>query len=215
MEMMSIEKVKNKISHLLNVTVENGATENEAYMAMLKARELMAKYDISIAETSITEKDEIIESSTETSNDVWKESLAGLVANNFGCKVFKACNRIVFYGYERHADTANEVFKFLYTFGRKRASEICKTYKQHGRSVKGIKNQFYIGFLHGIKSAFDEQTRTLAIIVPDEVETAYKSRSKDFESSRTVIRYRKNSDVYDSGYSSGREATARKQLNAN
>ena len=41
-----IEKVMKLINKLLAVTVENGATENEAIEAALKVQKLMAKYDI-------------------------------------------------------------------------------------------------------------------------------------------------------------------------
>ena len=44
---MENEKIMNKIMALLNKTVENGATEQEAIAAGLMAQRLMKKYKIS------------------------------------------------------------------------------------------------------------------------------------------------------------------------
>ena len=49
------EKIINKISALMNMTVENGATVNEALVAATKAQELIAKYHVSVFD-SATEK---------------------------------------------------------------------------------------------------------------------------------------------------------------
>lgn len=45
-----MEKIIAKIRKLLNMTQENGASENEAIMAALKAQKLMAEYNINIAD---------------------------------------------------------------------------------------------------------------------------------------------------------------------
>lgn len=210
----NMEKIQKKITYLLNITVENGATENEALMAMLKARELMAKYDMYVSETSTTAEDFLTEGKCNTSNDIWRTSLAGIISKNFCCKVYTSGNNVVFYGFKRHCETACKVFNFLYEFGRKRASETVKELKSRGYAVTGIKNQFYLGFLQGVKSALDEQSRTLVVVTPTEVETSYAElcENKGLVRKKVAISYRKNTEAYDSGYSSGRQATARKQI---
>ena len=45
--------VKQRIAKLLNMTLDNGASENEAMMAADKAAELMAFYDIEASELSV------------------------------------------------------------------------------------------------------------------------------------------------------------------
>jgi uncharacterized protein DUF2786 len=47
------EKVKERVAKLLNMTVDNGASENEAMTAAKRAAELMAHYDIEASELSL------------------------------------------------------------------------------------------------------------------------------------------------------------------
>jgi hypothetical protein len=47
------DKIKERVAKLLNVTVDRGASENEAMAAAEKAAELMAFYDIEASELSV------------------------------------------------------------------------------------------------------------------------------------------------------------------
>jgi hypothetical protein len=47
------DRVKQRLAKLLNMTLDNGASENEAMMAADKAAELMAFYDIEASELSV------------------------------------------------------------------------------------------------------------------------------------------------------------------
>lgn len=47
------ETIASRIEALLNKTVENGATEEEAFAAMEKASELMAKYQMNMTEVQL------------------------------------------------------------------------------------------------------------------------------------------------------------------
>jgi len=47
------EKVKQRVAKLLNVTLDRGASENEALLAAEKAEELMVHYDIQLSELSL------------------------------------------------------------------------------------------------------------------------------------------------------------------
>ena len=47
------EKVKERVAKLLNVTLDRGASENEALLAAEKAEELMVHYDIQLTELSL------------------------------------------------------------------------------------------------------------------------------------------------------------------
>jgi hypothetical protein len=47
------EKVKERVAKLLNVTLDRGASENEALLAAEKAEELMVHYDIQLSELSL------------------------------------------------------------------------------------------------------------------------------------------------------------------
>ena len=206
-----MEKVMELINKLLAVTVENGATENEAIEAALKAQKLMAKYDIELNEINAN-KESIVETHIKTSNDVWRVDLAIIIANNFCCKVFGSGKNIVFYGYKRHCEVASAVFTHIYEFGRAKAKKVYKAYKDCGYDPKGIKNQFYIGFLHGVKSALDAQSRQLAIITPTEVQEGYNEIMKTAIHKTRTIHYRDNNDVYAKGYKAGIDAASPKNI---
>jgi Protein of unknown function (DUF2786) len=47
------QKVKQRVAKLLNVTLDRGASENEALLAAEKAEELMVHYDIQLSELSM------------------------------------------------------------------------------------------------------------------------------------------------------------------
>ena len=57
-----MEKIIAKIRKLLEMTQENGASENEAMVAALKAQKLMAEYNLNIADiTTENEHTTIVE----------------------------------------------------------------------------------------------------------------------------------------------------------
>ena len=47
------DRIKERVAKLLNLTLDKGASENEAMMAAEKAAELMAFYDIEASEISV------------------------------------------------------------------------------------------------------------------------------------------------------------------
>ena len=47
------DRIKERVAKLLNLTLDKGASENEAMMAAEKAAELMAFYDIEASELSV------------------------------------------------------------------------------------------------------------------------------------------------------------------
>lgn len=205
-----LEKVHALINKLLSVTEDNGATEAEAVSAALKVQKILAKYDMELSDLGETTED-IIESTVKTSNDKWRIQLALIVAENFCTKVWLRGKNIIFYGYKRHTDIATEVYTNLYNFGRKRATEVFKEFRENGYNVQGIKNQFYIGYLNGIKSALDVQCRTLAIVTPTEVEEAYK-QIKFNKRTNATFSYKPDYRAYDRGYNAGREAASRREI---
>lgn len=221
-----LEKVKELISKLLNVTTENGATENEVISATLKVQQILAKYDMELSDIQTEDAEEIIMDEIELPNTLWQRGLAQIIANNFCVesftqirrkyiigKGFKKTYHIVFYGYKRHCDVAREVFKSLYSYGNKRAKEVFKEYRDNGYNVKGIKNQFYLGFCSGVKSALDVQSRALMIITPPEVKESYKEYTTQHQmKASSKLNYRRDDELYARGISAGREAASRKEI---
>ena len=115
------EKIIEKIRKLLEMTQENGASENEAMVAALRAQELMAKYNIDLIDVQgvHTLEEEICDimidmTEYEHVSTKWSIRLAGIIAGNFRCKVYTiGKSAVVFYGFKTDAKIASDVFKIL------------------------------------------------------------------------------------------------------
>lgn len=86
------EKIVEKIKKLLNLTQAQGATENEAAMAIAMAQKLALSHGLNLQEISIQEKTEQVIGETETistTNKVeWKEGLICALVHANGCFCF-------------------------------------------------------------------------------------------------------------------------------
>lgn len=210
------EEILKKIDKLLALA-GNNPNENEAISAALKAQELMAKYNIELADVQGAESGRKIKKEIYTPKksshyvSKWKYSLSQIIAKNFCCKTYSlGRDAIVFYGYEKDAKIANQVFGFLFETGNKLADRYYRKCKKEGRETKGILNTYLTGFCAGIKEVLDKQCVALMVIVPKEVEESYKEHSKDFRKMSNKLRTSSDGRAYQDGKQEGREtATAR------
>lgn len=139
------EEILKKIDKLLALA-GNNPNENEAISAALKAQELMAKYNIELADVQGAESGQKIKKEIYTPKksshyvSKWKYSLSQIIAKNFCCKTYSlGRDAIVFYGYEKDAKIANQVFGFLFETGNKLADRYYRKCKKEGRETKGNK----------------------------------------------------------------------------
>ena len=207
------EKILKKIENLLALA-GNNPSENEAIAAALKAQELMAKYNIELADIEGEKPKNNITEETYTPKAnchyvrKWRYKLAQIIAKNFCCKTY-CINRdtVVFYGYEKDAKIAVEVFKFLFETGNNRYYLKCK---KEGKNTKGVLNTYLVGFCDGIKEVLDKQCTALMIVVPKEVEEAYAERSKGFKLINNSLATSGDARAYNEGKTEGKAtATAR------
>lgn len=210
------EKILEKIKKLLTLAADK-ANENEAISAALKAQELMAKYNIELADIQDGAKAEAITTETYTPKAnqhyvrKWRYTLSQIIAKNFCCKTY-SINRdaIAFYGYEKDAKIAVEVFKFLFETGNKLANRYYLKCKKEGKETKGVLNTYLVGFCDGIKEVLDKQCTALMIVVPKEVEEAYVEHSKTFRRVNTSLTTSSDGRAYSEGKVDGKAtATAR------
>lgn len=210
------EKILEKIEKLLALA-GNNPSENEAISAALKAQELMAKYNIELADLEGQSADQSIVEVTYTPKAnchyvrKWRYKLSLIIAKNFCCKTY-SINRdaIAFYGYEKDAKIAVEVFKFLFETGNKLANRYYLKCKKEGRDTKGVLNTYLVGFCDGIKEVLDKQCTALMIVVPKEVEEAYAEHSKGFKAIKNSLATSNDGRAYNEGRTDGRAtATAR------
>lgn len=201
-----MEKIISKIKKLLEMTLENGASENEAMVAALKAQKLMAEYNLTVADidTDDTHQSIIEESVNSGTGDKWKYTLANIIARNFCCKTyFVGKRKIVFYGYEKDAKIAADVFKFLFNTGNKLADRCYYEYYKNGENTRGVKNTYLIGFCDGINEVLGKQCTALMIVIPKEVTESFDELSKSWQKFDSSLSYKYNTKAYEKGKTDG------------
>lgn len=100
--MDKLERVKNQINALLEKTIENGATEEEMFLAMAKAEELMTKYSIlksQLPEKKIKEKCVLVKH-PKYKTHFKTEFFIGSLADFFDCEHYWNSYYVTFFGYK-------------------------------------------------------------------------------------------------------------------
>lgn len=182
------EKIIEKIRKVLELS-KNNPSEEEAKAAALKAQKLMAEYHIEMCDIDDIAGDEITELSVEVeSGNKWKYRLAQIVSRNYRCRhYYRGSWYIVFYGHETDVKIASEVYKMLFSTGKKLCSRYAqRMYIEHGTS-KGVANAYYAGYLKGIKDALDVQCTALMVVVPKEVNESYERMVSGWKSKKTTF----------------------------
>lgn len=212
------EKILKKIENLLALA-GNNPSENEAIAAALKAQELMAKYNIELAEVQDERPAEkiVMEKYMPKANchyvRKWRYTLANIIARNFCCKTYVINREItVFYGYEKDAKIAVEVFKFLFETGNKLADRYWRKCRKEGKETKGVLNTYLIGFCDGIKEVLDKQCTALMIVTPKEVEEAYAVHSKNFGTLSNKLTFSADGRAYAEGKTDGKATASARSI---
>lgn len=214
-DMKIIETIKK-----LYALAGNNPSENEAKAAALKAQRLMAKYHIELSEVSVKEKEDISEKNVEVgTGNKWKYSLANIIADNFRCRTFTyGSETIVFYGYDTDTEVASMTFKHLFKAGGRGATNYYQNKRNQAQrngcyfNGRGLKNNFLIGFLEGIKAEMEKQSVALMVVTPKEVNESYEKRSEGFKTRHNVLRYRRDEEARESGRKLGRDSVRARQL---
>ncbi|MCD8316491.1 MAG: DUF2786 domain-containing protein [Eggerthellaceae bacterium] len=221
------EKIIDKIRKLLDVSAENGASENEALQAALIAQRYIAEYDIKDFEIN-SSPDRILTVESMAVRGEWKGSLGAIIADNFRCRAYmdhlqpepgskKSRICVVFYGYETDAKAAACVFNYLYRVADEMAKAASRPYwgmrTWWGESVHNDIYKSYIdGFLYGVKNELEKQTEALMLVIPSEVKDSYEEFSKDFRTARRK-RYSYLEELGMQGYRDGQEAIQKRRMN--
>lgn len=214
---MMNEKMLTKIRNLFDLS-KNNPNENEAIAAAMKAQELMAKYDIGIAEVEGVQINKeiahMVYSNTEKHEmKKWKLSLCTVIAPNFKCRVYVHNKTdVVFYGYKDDATVALETFSFLYNTGNKLAVKYYNQMKKVGKSTKGVMNNYLMGFVSGIREALDTQCTALMIVVPKEVNESFDGLSSGWSTKKHSMKYNSKGDAYQKGKLDGKDVMSTKQI---
>lgn len=193
---------REKIRRLL--ALAESPNENEAKAALLKARELMAKYKLTERECrdAIPQRVVRLYASVTASKrrDPWCIMLSAIIGENYCCKAVRThkhrcqTQAIGFIGFEDDAALCVSIFEYAVDCIHSEVKRIRQEYDWAAASYITRRCDSYgYGFAAGLKAAFDAQTKEhqqwgLVLVMPKEVQdaadkigkpTIFKSRSQD------------------------------------
>lgn len=213
--MTGINAIANKVQHLLNKTVENGATEAEAQAALLMAQKLMAKYNIELEQQTDSKDFKCSLEETKVKPNPRNNALGNIIADSFAVKGIIYGGKWAFFGREANAKAAAEAMKFIHKTLEAGIRRVCADHglKSSERGAAFYYNAYSLGFISGLKEAMATQTRALCVVVPEDVNNKFNDRFPKLVSYRGKgMRYHHDRDAYVQGQRDGRSAMDRRNL---
>lgn len=208
---MTQEQVIDKVTKLLALANDK-PDENECKVALLMAQKFMMKYHIS-EDMLVTEKDNITSyRAFHPEMKGYRVDLAVILAPNYRCKTFIRNGYIFFMGEDSDAKICKAAFEFAYKNIKRDATRKEEEVRNIYGTAKGVHNSFALGYIKGIKSVLDEQSKALMVVIPQRVEDEFKNvvtgdRYKGGSKTNTVYR-----EYYNEGFQRGRELFEKKKL---
>lgn len=206
-----IDKI-HKLLELSNISKNN--SESEAYAALLKAQELMAKYHLELSDVYNSKTEDIIKISCEHNYDYkFRYALAGIIAKNFRVKAYVSGKQCMFYEYKSDAYAAKQAFEFAYRLIVRNGERLRNQAYSNGLPTKYVFNSYAVGFLEGMEKAFDAQCETLQIITPIEISNNFETLSTEWSTQQGAISYSaEHSEAYNSGMQDAQTTFGKKSL---
>ncbi len=218
--MKNNDNIINKIKNLLNQTVANGCTEEEAKTAFAMARKLMIKYKIS--ENKIQQNDvDIIKMELHYDCNIsWVFSLLKVFLDNFSIMYFmiNRNNKLhcCLFGNDVDVKCVETLMSCAYNYVLDASEKYLQEYIEiFGVRDDSIKSSFRVGFIKGLSDKYIEQNKTLnseeaLMIIPDKkIKDEFEEYTKDFE--QQEIEFSESKDRNDAdflaiqaGYNEGR-----------
>jgi hypothetical protein len=179
-----MESIKDTIAKLL--ALSGSPNENEARLALLKARELMVKHKLRDADVIRMDKQEVIERTigitcTKTKH-AWATNLAAIIAEHYCCRSFRSHKKgdkkveLGLIGLEDDFEVCERIVKYAYDCVVSRCKEIRGEYKGRVEAylIREAENAYGFGFCEGLGVAYKEQDKThqeygLVLVMPKEV----------------------------------------------
>ena len=214
-------KIIERIKKLLNQTVENGCTEEEAKTSFALARKLMIKHKIEEKDVKEPDEEDIVkEELKHDCNVYWIYSLLKVFLNNFGIMHFMI-NRdndlhCVLFGTKVDVDCVKTLMFCAYDYLELTSQKYMNNYIEiFGMKDESIKNSFRIGFIKGLEDKYQEQNKrftneeALMVIPNKEVQNKFKEFTKGFEEQELEfieLSKKNNMDflAVEAGYNEGR-----------
>lgn len=213
--MTDMNKIAEKIQHLLNKTVENGATEAEAQAALLMAQKLMAKYNIELEQQTGSKDFKCSLEETKVKPNPRNNSLGNIIANSFAVKGIIYGGKWAFFGREANAKAAAEALKFIHKTLEAGIRRVCAEHglKSYERGAAFYYNAYALGFIRGLQEAMAAQTKALCVVVPEDVNNKFNEKFPKLNQYRGKgMQYHHDQDAYAQGQRDGRSAMDRRSL---
>lgn len=202
---MNNEKVLDKIKKLL--ALSQSPNEHEAQAAMLKAQELMKRYDISLEQSNEIEYEYLtVQGDNGEDNSYFRIPLANILAKNFRCKLYLRGNAIMFYGHSEDCEICKNVYDFAYKTIKRLSNRRYNEARKLGYSTKGFYTNYQNAFLIQLKHKFEKQCTALMIVTPRDVEDNFTQMTEGWkQSTRTFRNTGFNNHAYSQGTKDGKQ----------
>ena len=199
------EKILDKIKKLFALA-GNNSSEAEASAAMRKAQELMAKYSISMSETSGVKYEYVALPCKHYHNVGFRLPLSVIVSKSFRCKPILRGNIVYMFGRKEDAQAAVESFNFCYSWIHKQGNALVIKAREQTGTGKGVFNSYVVGVLKGITMSLEEGCTTLAIVVPEDVKNKFDETYSNCKAVKRGMRVSDGIDyeIYKKGVSDGK-----------
>lgn len=175
---------REKIAMLL--ALAKSPVEAEAKAALLKARELMAKYKLDPSEFTQAEQANVIDKEiglvSTTQSTPWAVSLASIIAQHYSCKSYitrdrgKKTVKIALIGLKDDFRICRLAILYAHNCVVSRCDRIKKQYRgsYSAEAIRQMCHSYGWGFYKGLRTAFDAQTEehpewALVLAVPKAV----------------------------------------------
>lgn len=213
-------KIIETIKHLLNKTVENGCTEEEAKSAFAQARKLMIKHKLSEKDICNPIEEDIIKLELHYDcNNSWIYSLLKVFLDNFGAMHFMINRQdklhCCLFGTNVDVRCVETLMSCAYNYLLDASEKYINDYIElFGVRDETIKSSFRIGFIRGLSDKYIEQNKLLnkeegLMVIPNKkVQNEFKNYTKNFKTQNIEYSERLNDDAQflamQAGYNKGR-----------
>ena len=199
--MADMDKVLDKVRKLLALA-GNNPSEKEAQAAALKAQKLIAQYNLVLSQDCGEKFIYKLVQAVHSNNEGYRKPLAVAIAENFRCKAIMVGNMVNFFGRDADAEACAATFNYLYRVSHNIGLKMEREARKRGESTHGVANSYWRGFITGIKDALGEQSKALAIVVPEDVKDNF---NKEFPNLCKGTGGMRNTGFSYNAYTKGRE----------
>lgn len=194
------------------LALSESSNEHESKLAMLKAQELLVKHKISLKQIENHKDVTVKEGKTNITfrQGKWKGQLADVIAENFGCYHFYRTNKthtIMFMGKDEDVTVCKIVLEYAIDCISSVVKKLRYEYQKEGYSTKGLEGDYALGFIEGLKNAFEKQKGEnqeygLILIKDKEVVEAYENK-RFIGTINTDTKMQGFNEVYEKGIEDG------------